>query len=143
MTKEEKEKVKKLLSSYKTMKAQIECIDFEIDITKECIEGLKELRDTESYIVEKNNEIEYKRTIRKRLEDCINSIYKALNELGDTERKIVELRYLEGEKHTWREIGNIVGYSEIYCRKGLLDKSLNILYENIKIYNKQVDKIHI
>lgn len=63
--------------------------------------------------------------------------------MGDTERKIVELRYLEGEKHTWREIGNIVGYSEIYCRKGLLDKSLNILYENIKIYNKQVDKIHI
>lgn len=89
MIKEQKEKVKKLLSSYKTMKAQIECIDFEIDIIKECIEGLKELRDTESYIIENNNEIEHKRAIRKRLEDCINSIDKALNELGYTERKIV------------------------------------------------------
>lgn len=132
MTKEQKEKAKKLLSSYKTMKAQIECIDYEIELLKEYIEFLKELRDSDNYIIESNKEIEHKRAIKKRLEDCINSIDKALNELGDTERKIVELRYLEGEKHTWREIGNIVGYSEIYCRKGLLDKSLNILCENIK-----------
>ncbi|EOU2012918.1 TPA: DNA-binding protein [Clostridium perfringens] len=100
MTKEQKEKVKKLLSSYKTMKAQIEYIDFEINITKECIEGLKEIRDTEIYIIEKNNEIEYKRAIKKRLEECITSIYNALNEMSDTERKIVEFRYLNGKKHT-------------------------------------------
>lgn len=132
MIKEQKEKVKKLLSNYKTMKAQIECIDYEIELLKEHIEFLKELRDSDNYIIESNKEIEHKKAIRKRLEDCINSIDKALNELSDTERKIVELRYLEGEKHTWREIGNIVGYSEIYCRKELLDKVLKILYENIK-----------
>lgn len=132
MTKEQKEKVKKILSNYKIMKAQIECIDYEIELIKEHIEFLKELRDTESSIIEINNEIENKKAIKKRLEDCINSIDKALNKMSDTERKIVELRYLEGEKHTWREVGNIVGYSEIYCRKVLLDKSLNILYENIK-----------
>ncbi|AXH51119.1 probable sigma factor [Clostridium perfringens] len=132
MIKEQKEKVKKLLSNYKTMKAQIECIDYEIELLKEHIEFLKELRDSDNYIIENNKEIEHKRAIKKRLEDCINSIDKALNELGDTERKIVELRYLEGEKHTWREIGNIVGYSEIYCRKELLDKVLKSLYENIK-----------
>ncbi|WP_240259635.1 sigma factor-like helix-turn-helix DNA-binding protein [Clostridium perfringens] len=136
MNKKQKEKVKKLLSSYKTMKAQIECIDFEIDIIKECIEGLKELRDTESYIIEKNNEIEHKRAIRKRLEDCINSIDKALNELGYTERKIVELRYLEGEKHTWKEIGNIVGYSSDYCRKDLLNKILNNSFNILFNYRK-------
>ena len=117
MTKEQKEKVKKLLSSYKTMKGQIECIDYEISITKECIEGLKEIRDTESYIIEKNNEIEYKRVIKKRLEECINTIDNALNELSDTERKIVELRYLEGKKYTWNDISSIVGYSSDYCRK--------------------------
>ncbi|MCX0356118.1 DNA-binding protein [Clostridium perfringens] len=132
MTKKQKEKSKKLLSNYKTMKAQIECIDYEIELLKEHIEFLKELRDTESSIIESNKEIEHKIAIRKRLEDCINSVDKSLNELSNTERKIVELRYLEGKKHTWKEIGNIVGYSEIYCRKGLLDKSLNILYENIK-----------
>lgn len=132
MIKEQKEKVKKLLSNYKTMKVQIECIDYEIELLKEHIEFLKELRDSDNYIIENNKEIEHKRAIKKRLEDCINSIDKALNELGDTERKIVELRYLEGEKHTWREIGNIVGYSEIYCRKELLDKVLKSLYENIK-----------
>ncbi len=136
MNKKQKEKVKKLLSSYKTMKAQIECIDFEIDIIKECIEGLKELRDTESYIIEKNNEIEHKRAIRKRLEDCINSIDKALNELGYTERKIVELRYLEGEKNTWKEIGNIVGYSSDYCRKDLLNKILNNSFNILFNYRK-------
>lgn len=132
MTKEQKEKIKKLLNNYKTMKVQIECIDYEIELLKEHIEFLKELRDSENYIIESNKEIEHKRAIKKRLDECINSIDKALNELGDNERKIVELRYLEGEKHTWKEIGSIVGYSEIYCRKGLLDKSLNILYENIK-----------
>ena len=124
MTKEQKEKVKKLLSNYKIMKAQIECIDYEIELLKEHIEFLKELRDSDNYIIENNKEIEHKRAIKKSLEDCINSIDKALNELGDTERKIVELRYLEGEKHTWREIGNIVGYSSDYCRKEMLNKIL-------------------
>ncbi|WP_243326150.1 sigma factor-like helix-turn-helix DNA-binding protein [Clostridium perfringens] len=125
------------------MKAQIECIDFEINIIKECIEGLRELRDSDNYIIESNKEIEHKRAIRNRLEDCINSVDNALNELSDTERKIVELRYLEGKKHTWREIGNIVGYSSDYCRKELLNKSLKSLYENIKDYCKLVAKIQI
>ncbi|EGT0013491.1 DNA-binding protein [Clostridium perfringens] len=131
MTKEQKEKVKKLLSSYRTMKAQIECIDYEISITKECIEGLKELRNTESFIIEKNNEIEHKRSIKKRLEDCINSIDKTLSKLSDTERIIVKFKYLEGKKHTWNEISNIVGYSSDYCRKETLDRILNKLYINI------------
>ncbi|MEX6644282.1 DNA-binding protein [Clostridium perfringens] len=122
MTKEQKEKVKKLLSNYKTMKVKIECIDYEIELLKEHIEFFKELRDSDNYIIESNKEIEHKRAIRKKLEDCINSIDKALNELGYTERKIVELRYLEGKKHTWREIGNMVGYSSDYCRKEILDK---------------------
>ena len=48
-----------------------------------------------------------------------------MNELSDTERKIVELRYLEVKKHTWKEIGDIVGYSSDYCRKEVLNKILN------------------
>ena len=124
MTKEQKEKIKKLLSNYKTMKGQIECIDYEIELLKEHIEFLKELRDTESSIIESNNEIEHKKAIKKRLDDCINSIDKSLSELSDIERKIVELRYLEGKKHTWKEISNIVEYSSDYCRKEMLDKVL-------------------
>ncbi|HAT4349135.1 TPA: DNA-binding protein [Clostridium perfringens] len=135
MTKEQKEKVKKLLSNYKAMKAQIEYIDYEIELLKDHIEFLKELRDTESYIIESNNEIEHKRAIKKRLEDCINSIDKALGELSDTEIRIVELRYLEGTNHTWREIGNIVGYSSEYCRKELTNNYLN------KIFNLIVKQI--
>lgn len=132
MTKEQKEKVKKLLSSYRTMKAKIECIDYEIELLKDYIEFLKELRDTESYIIEKNKEIEHKRAIQKRLEDCINSIDNAFNELSDTERKIVELRYLEGKKHTWKEICNIVGYSLDYCRKEMLNLALSNVYKYTK-----------
>ncbi|AOY55018.1 DNA-binding protein [Clostridium perfringens] len=131
MTKEQKEKVKKLLSNYKIMKAQIECIDYEIELLKDHIEFLKELRDRESYIIENNNEIEHKRAIKKRLEDCINSIDKALGELSDTERKIVEIRYLEGEKHTWDEIGNIVVYSSDYCRKEMLDRILFKIFSQL------------
>ncbi|EHK2389712.1 sigma factor-like helix-turn-helix DNA-binding protein [Clostridium perfringens] len=130
MNKKEKEKVKKLLSNYKTMKAQIECIDYEIELLNEHIEFLKELRDSDKYIIESNNEIEHKRAIKKRLEDCINSIDKALNELSDIERKIVELRYLGDEKYTWKEIGNIVGYSSDYCRKELMSKIFKIKYNS-------------
>ncbi|WP_225899527.1 hypothetical protein [Clostridium perfringens] len=68
MTKEQKEKIKKLLSNYKTMKVQIECIDYEIELLKEHIEFLKELRDSDNYIIESNKEIEHKRAIKKRLE---------------------------------------------------------------------------
>lgn len=124
MTKEQRVEIKNLLSSYKTMKGQIKCIDYEIELLKGHIEFLKGIRHTDSSIIESNNEIEYKRAAKKRLEECINSIDNALNELSDTERKIVELRYLEGEKHTWREIGNIAGYSSDYCRKEMLDKIL-------------------
>lgn len=133
MTKEQKEKVKKLLSSYKIMKLQVECIDYEINLLKDHIESLKALRNTGSYIIEKNNEIEYKKGIKKRLEDYINSIDNALNELNATERKIVELRYLEGKKHTWKEISNIVKYSSDYCRKEILDRVLKFIYSSIVI----------
>ncbi|MDM0633452.1 hypothetical protein PVA22_00185 [Clostridium perfringens] len=34
--------------------------------------------------------------------------------MSDTERRIVELRYLKGKKHTWKDIGNVVGYSSDY-----------------------------
>ena len=128
MTKEQKEKVKKLLSSYRTMKAQIECINFEINITKECIEDLREFRETKNYIIEKNNEIEYKLKVKKRLEDCINRTDKALNELSNTEREIVELRYLDGKKYIWKEISNIVEYSSDYCRKEMLDRIFEKIY---------------
>ncbi|HII4509550.1 probable sigma factor [Clostridium perfringens] len=134
MTKEQRVEIKNLLSSYKTMKGQIKCINYEIELLKGHIEFLKGLRHTDSSIIESNNEIEYKRAAKKRLEECINSIDNALNELNNTERKIVGLRYLEGKKHTWKEISSIVGYSSDYCRKEILDRTLNILYENeIKI----------
>ena len=136
MTKEQKEKVKNLLSNYKTMKSQIECIDYEIELLEDHIEFLKGLRDTENSIIESNNEIERKRAIKKRLEDCINSIDNALNELSDTERKIVELRYLEVKKHTWKEIGDIVGYSSDYCRKEVLNKILNNSFNILFNYRK-------
>lgn len=132
MTKEQKEKVKKLLSSYKTMKAQIECIDYEIELLKEHIEFLKEIRDSENFIIESNKEIKRKRAIKKRLEYCINSIDNALNKMSDTERKIVELRYLEGKKNTWKEICNIVGYSLDYCRKEMLNLALSNVYKYTK-----------
>lgn len=38
---------------------------------------------------------------------------------------MVEFRYLEGKKHTWKEICNIVGYSFDYYRKEITDRILN------------------
>lgn len=122
MTKEQKEKIKKLLSSYKTIKLQVECINYEINLLKDHVERLKEHRNTDNYIIESNKEIEYKKCIKKRLEECINRIDNVLNKMSYTERKIVELRYLEDEKHTWKEISNMVGYSSDYCRKEILNR---------------------
>ena len=55
MTKEQRVEIKNLLSSYKTMKGQIKCSDYEIELLKGHIEFLKGLRHTDSSIIESNN----------------------------------------------------------------------------------------
>lgn len=44
-----------------------------------------------------------------------NKIDRALNILTDTERKIVELRYLSTNKKSWYEVASIIGVSEKHC----------------------------
>lgn len=80
MTKEQKEQVKKLLSNYKTMKAQIECIYYEIELLKDHIEFLKALRSSERYIIESSDEIEQKIAINK-IMSTINASIIYINRL--------------------------------------------------------------
>ena len=55
-----------------------------------------------------------------------------LNNLNGTERKIIELRYLSKEKLTWKQIANVVGYSEDHCRKGIKLRAINKIIITIK-----------
>jgi hypothetical protein len=57
-------------------------------------------------------------------------IYNALKDLKQSESKLVELRYLSKDKHTWLDIGLELGFDKNYCQK-LRNDIINQLIEII------------
>lgn len=57
-------------------------------------------------------------------------IYNALKDLKDYESKLVNLRYLDKDRHTWLDIGLELGFDMGYCQK-LRNKIINELTESI------------
>lgn len=57
-------------------------------------------------------------------------IYNALKDLKESESKLVELRYLSKDKHTWLDIGLELGFDKNYCQK-LRNDIINQLIEII------------
>lgn len=69
-----------------------------------------------------------------------NVIDMCLNNLNVTERKVIELRYLSKEKLTWKQIANVVGYSEDYCRKEIKFRAINKIIDDLNNCCIEVDK---
>ena len=63
-----------------------------------------------------------------------------LNNLNGTERKIIELRYLSKEKLTWKQIANVVGYSDDYCRKNIRVRAISKIIDDLNNCCVEVDK---
>ena len=69
-----------------------------------------------------------------------NILHMFLSNLNGTERKVIELRYLSKEKLTWKQIANVVGYSDDYCRKGIKTRAINKIIDNLNNCCIDVDK---
>lgn len=66
----------------------------------------------------------------KDLKRRYDTIEKFLNELEETHRIILEMRYMSREKYSWKVIADRVGYTEGHCRdirKDSLDRLANML----------------
>lgn len=69
-----------------------------------------------------------------------NAIDMCLKNLNRTERKVIELRYLSKEELTWKQIANMAGYSEDYCRKEIKTRAINKIIDDLNNCCIEVDK---
>lgn len=115
----------KWLYNYNTFKAAIENLKIMYtEKEKELREGhpvqydKERLSKTNSFISETEERGVELATIKGRIEIMENKIKimdNALNALNDTEKSIIDLRYLKGEQ--WWQIANNVMFSERWCKE--------------------------
>lgn len=70
-----------------------------------------------------------------------NLIDICINKLTEVERKVIELRYLTKEKITWKQIANIVSFSEDHCRKGIRLRAINKIMSTINENSVDINKL--
>lgn len=109
----------RVITEYKGLSYKIDFINKEIEIVK------NDEYSKDDELIKLNKDLN--KYIRLK-----NMLHMCLNNLNGTERKLIELRYLSKEKLTWKQIANVVGYSEDYCRKGIKTKAINKIIIAIK-----------
>ena len=139
-------KAERKLYDYTGLKADVECLEYELEISKQEYEGCKaityysettgitnnitdtvyeELIRREKDILDKTKKINKKKIQIKRVE-------AAMSLLDETEKKIVEARYFSNDrrKNNWNHIAKMTGYCDRQCvniRDGLIEKIKNRL----------------
>lgn len=121
LTTEERNKYKKILSSYNILVALIKRLDIEIDN----INMFKDKTDINTI-----NNLEILNTNKKYYENIINKIDIGLKQLDHNERELIQLRYLSKNPFTWYQIGSTLHLSDGYCRTKLNDKCLYKLFKS-------------
>ena len=120
-------KFERAIKEYKGLSYKIDFINKEIEIIENDKGSLKEP------LINLNRQLN--KYIRFK-----NVIDMCLNNLNRTERKVIELRYLSKEKLTWKQIANVVGYSEDHCRKGIKTRAINKIIDDLNNCYIEVDK---
>ena len=123
LTTEERTKYKKILGSYNILTALIKILDIEIN----SINSSKYRNDINTL-----NHLKLLNNNKKYYKDIISKIDIGLNKLNYKEKKLVQLRYLSKNPYTWYQIGDILHFSDGYCRTKLNNKCL---YKLFKIEN--------
>lgn len=115
-------KIERAVSEYNNLVIKIEVLNKEIEI-------LKNSKLNEEELISLNNDLNKANRLKSLLDICINAL------IG-VDKKVIELRYLSKEKLTWKQIANIVSYSESHCIKKVkpraIKKMVSIL-DNTKI----------
>ena len=119
-------KAERKLYDYKGLKADVECLEYELLILKDEYNGCKAITYTSETTGVTNNitDTVYEELIRKEKD--------AISLLDETEKKIVEARYFSNDrrKNNWNHIAKLTGYCDRQCvniRDNLIEKIKNRL----------------
>lgn len=116
------------IKKYKGLTYKIDFINKEIEIVK----NDKDYKEEELIRLDKqlSKHIRFK-----------NLIDMCMSKLTAAERKVIELRYLNLEKITWKQIANIVSFSEDHCRKGIRLRAINMIMSTINESSIDIDNL--
>ena len=141
MNKKDFKKIENILSNYNTIKATIKNQLLEIEIISKTYEGISSISYEEktgptykiTSLVE-NEVLKKEKKIRELKfeiatnQKLITMIDNALDLLGSSERKLIELKYFNCNKLSWEQIGYALGFSGDYCRTKLRNKVIKHMY---------------
>lgn len=141
MDKRDFKRIENILSNYNTIKATIKNQLLEIQMIKNTYEGPSaisyEERTGTTYKITSTveNEVIIKEKKIKEIENeiianqkLITMIDNALDIIGNTERKLIELKYFNLNQMGWEQIGYALGFSGDYCRTKLRNKVIKHMY---------------
>ena len=139
-------KAERKLYDYTGLKADVECLEYELVILKEEYDGCKAITYTSETTGVTNNitDTVYEELIRKEKDILdktkkinkkkiqIKRVEAAISLLDETEKKIVEARYFSNDrrKNNWNHIAKLTGYCDRQCvniRDNLIEKIKNRL----------------
>lgn len=122
--------VESMLYNYRTLKAEIINIELEIEHVKNEYAGVSGLTYSEkssptnafnsiveNEVINKDKRIIQLEHIKRYKEIEIIKIDNAIESLEEVHQKIIKLRYMNTKKLNWLEIADIVGLSDVTCRK--------------------------
>lgn len=108
-------KIEKILVEYNNLEINIEFLNKEIEI-------LKNSQMNEGELISLNSDLNRVNRLKSLLDVCINA-------LSGVDKKVIGLRYLNKDKLTLKQIGNIVNFSEVHCMKRIRVRAINkIIY---------------
>ncbi|WWU65276.1 hypothetical protein QJR26_02645 [Clostridium baratii] len=110
-------KIEKTLVEYNNLAINIEFLNKEIDI-------LKNSQMNEEELISLNSDLNRANRLKRLLDGCINA-------LSGVDKKVIELRYLSKDKLTWKQIGNIVKFSEVHCMTRIRPRAINKIVDFI------------
>ncbi|WWU64668.1 hypothetical protein QJR26_16925 [Clostridium baratii] len=110
-------KIEKTLVEYNNLAINIEFLNKEIDI-------LKNSQMHEEELISLNSDLNRANRLKRLLDGCINA-------LSGVDKKVIELRYLSKDKLTWKQIGNIVKFSEVHCMTRIRPRAINKIVDFI------------
>ncbi|MBE6068835.1 MAG: siderophore-interacting protein [Clostridium lundense] len=138
-----------VLFNYKTIKAEIDNLELEIEEVKSEVNGVKSVTydertsPTNAFNSSVENEVLKKDKLISKLlkekaskERLISKIDNALNTLSDEERKIIKLRCFD--KMEWNKVGALINRDGDYCGR-IKRKAINKISELIWISKKYTE----
>lgn len=147
MNKELFRKTEAILYDYNNLALKIDLLRSEIKDTEEFYKGCGSIvyeektqatnkfnSSVENEILEKENRLTVLRYDLRNKVILKRRIDRAIQNLKDEERKLIELRYINKRSLSWIQISFVLKYSQEYCRKDLRKSAINKI-GNIVFYD--------